>query len=445
LPELESFAPLRVVARVRPPRDAGAPACLQQLSATALQATLVEKNKLVRSEVRGAAPRQTTFISTRAFRFDAAFGPRASTGDVFGAEVLPLVERAAAGAHCCVLAYGATGSGKTHSLTGSPGAADAFGIMHMAAVELCDRVAAENEAAAAGAGAAAPPPPPLSIYVTGAEVYQEELLDLGAGRAKRLTTTTLRRVPVASGSPGELVDAVEGFIARRAAGATNKNEHSSRSHAVYTVALERRGEPAGALALVDLAGAEYAAATEGREDVRRLEGGKNNLGLMTLKAAFRHVGAAAARAAGGARGGSGGGPEPPAPFSWHRSKLTAALRPFFTDAMGEMLMLITASPDAADAAQTAQSLEEGVLVAGRALEEKDVREAGPGPENRASFLRAGAGAGGGVRAGVAGVAGAGGAAGVGGAAMAGDGGKEAGAARAAQARAGPVVPLAGRR
>ena len=35
------------------------------------------------------------------------------------------------------------------------------------------------------------------------------LLDLGAGRAKRLTTTTLRRVPVASGSPGELVDAVE--------------------------------------------------------------------------------------------------------------------------------------------------------------------------------------------------------------------------------------------
>jgi hypothetical protein len=424
----ESYAPLRVVVRVRPPRDAGAPASLQQLSATALQSTLVEKNKLVRGEARGAAPRQTTFISTRPFRFDAVFGPRASTADVFGAEVLPLVERVAAGAHCCVLAYGATGSGKTHTLTGSPGAAGAFGVLHMAAVELCDRVAKERGALdSGGAGCGAAAAAPLSISVTGAEVYQEELLDLAAGRAKRLTTATLRRVPVASGSPGELVCAVEGFIARRASGATNKNEHSSRSHAVYTIALDRRGAPAGALALVDLAGAEYAAATEGREDVRRLEGGKNNLGLMTLKAAFRHVGAA--RAAGGAA-------DAPAPFSWHRSKLAAALRPFFTDAGGEMLMLITASPDAADASQAAQSLEEGVLVAGRELEPKDVREAGPGPENRATFLRAGAGSGGGGRAGAAAAA----------AAAAAGRNKEAGApSPPAGARPATAAPLAVRR
>ena len=33
------------------------------------------------------------------------------------------------------------------------------------------------------------------------------------------------------------------------------------------------GKPYASMALVDLAGAEYAAATEGKEDVRRLEGG----------------------------------------------------------------------------------------------------------------------------------------------------------------------------
>lgn len=55
---------------------------------------------------------------------------------------------------------------------------------------------------------------------------------------------------------------------------------------------------------------------------------------MTLKAALRHVGAVAARAA------AGGATDLPTPFSWHRSKLTVALRPFFTDAEGEMLMLI---------------------------------------------------------------------------------------------------------
>jgi hypothetical protein len=36
------------------------------------------------------------------------------------------------------------------------------------------------------------------------------------------------------------------------------------------------------------------------------------------------------------------------------TQLTAALRPFFTDAAGRVLLLITASPDAADAAQTSQ-------------------------------------------------------------------------------------------
>lgn len=47
--------------------------------------------------------------------------------------------------------------------------------------------------------------------------------------------------------------------------------------------------PVGTFGVCDLAGAEYAAATEGRDSERRLEGGRNNLGLMSLKAAFRCV------------------------------------------------------------------------------------------------------------------------------------------------------------
>ena len=440
----ERYAQLRVVARVRPPAAAappGAALCLQQLGAASLRATLVEKNKLVRGAARGEAPRTTTFLSARGFSFDAVFAPRAATAELFEAEVAPLCALAARGASCCVLAYGATGSGKTHTLTGSPhqaGGEGAFGLLHMVAVELCGAAGA-----AAGDG--------LGIYVTGGEVYQEELLDLGAAagnaKPKRLSTTTLRRVPIQSGSPGELVDAVERFVARRAAGATNKNETSSRSHAVFTIALERRGAPAGALALVDLAGAEYAAATEGRDDTRRLEGGKNNLGLMTLKAAFRHIGGVAARAAAGV--GAAAEPPlspPPPPFSWHRSKLTAALRPFFTDASGRMLMLITASPDAVDAAQTSQTLEEGVLVAGRVLEEKVVTEAvpvaaggpagaGAAPENgggKASFLRAGAGGAGVMRGGGGSGSGGGGAGGV---------KQAAGAPTARAARPGGTMPL----
>ncbi len=57
--------------------------CLAQLAPAVLQATLIEKNKLVRSSVRGQAPRSTTFQSTRTFEFDAAFPPAADTIDVF--------------------------------------------------------------------------------------------------------------------------------------------------------------------------------------------------------------------------------------------------------------------------------------------------------------------------------------------------------------------------
>jgi hypothetical protein len=42
------------------------------------------------------------------------------------------------------------------------------------------------------------------------------------------------------------------------------------------------------------------------------------------------------------------------------TQLTAALRPFFTDAAGRVLLLITASPDVADAAQTSQVRTKGI-------------------------------------------------------------------------------------
>jgi len=333
----------------------------------------------------------------------------------------------------------------------------------------------------------------------------ENLLDLGtAGGAKdrKLTAATLRRLPIASEGPDELIRTLESLARRRAEGATNKNEHSvraarrpgvndwthcccaslpqSRSHAVYCVHIEYRVPanaalrhvtppppcllggapespdvsvmPVGTFGVCDLAGAECesesggrgdnaselnhwqvrrrappltsgesveseshhwhvaalsadAAATEGREGERRLEGGRNNLGLMSLKAAFRSVRSvyqwatvmllsirnalhqlrctdrylgdcAAARAAM-----AGDGSPLPAlpPFSWSRSTPTRILRPFFTTPGSRLLLLVTASPDDADAAQTAQALTEGVLIAGRPLMPRSVVEVGPAP------------------------------------------------------------------
>lgn len=294
------------------------------------------------------------------------------------------------------------------------------GLMQMSATQLMTAVEQHNLKSAALEKKVGPRSPAVSylrVYVAAGEIYQEKLLDLGyppgGEKIRKLTATTLRRIPIASNSAEELIDTVEALIDRRAAGATNKNEHSSRSHAVYTINLQRitrataaeaikaREEegsgvsfqpdetggigsrsgpavegwltrPAGCLGLVDLAGAEYAAATEGCDDKRRLEGGANNLGLMSLKAAFRYLGEAQTAIAA-----AGAGNPKLLPFSWSRSSLTRILRPFFTTPGARLLMLVTASPEAQDTSQTQQALTEGVIISGRALGEKTVVDLGP--------------------------------------------------------------------
>jgi hypothetical protein len=45
------------------------------------------------------------------------------------------------------------------------------------------------------------------------------------------------RGPRAVRDADALIDAVEAMIVRRSAGATNKNAHSSRSHAIFTIGM----------------------------------------------------------------------------------------------------------------------------------------------------------------------------------------------------------------
>lgn len=453
--ELPAVESLRIVARVRPLlREARV--AVEQVGDAQLQVRAIEKNKLKRGLRKGDPPIVTTYESTQRFAFDALFWLDQPTGDVYEAEVAPLIDAVLGGANACLLAYGQTGSGKTFTLTGDPkkraaagaawgagfdagGASPHAGLMQMASEALMARIAEINDASSAAAAAPGKrgevqlQPQSLHVFVTAGEIYQEKLMDLGSigpdgVKAKKLTGATLRRIPIASGSSEELIDTLEALIDRRASGATNKNDHSSRSHAVYAVHVAQRrlvsaaeaahlcdevpyatfapvgrgpgaaaataaavaaglgrdagwvSLPVGSLGLVDLAGAEYASATEGCEETRRLEGGKNNLGLMSLKAAFKHVGDVAA---GRTR----------EPFSWYRSTLTRILKPFFVSPHSRLVMLVTASPEWGDAAQTAQALAEGVIIAGRPLEEKAVVELGPTADDRAGgFGRVPAGA-----------------------------------------------------
>ena len=61
------------------------------------------------------------FISHHKFIFDRVYSEAESGGDVYAAEVRPLVDRVVRGGHATVMMYGQTGSGKTHTVFGPPG------------------------------------------------------------------------------------------------------------------------------------------------------------------------------------------------------------------------------------------------------------------------------------------------------------------------------------
>jgi hypothetical protein len=227
---------VRVIARVRPPlRPAaikGEP-CVHILSRTSLQVTQTEKNTLKRGVRPGDPPTQVVYQSTQPFVFDRVYWTSDNTEALHAREVEPLVSAVLSGegTTALVLAYGQTGSGKTFTLTG--GRKEGMGVLQMAAEQIIASVSAGNGAGHAGR---------YAVFVTAGEIYMETLLDLGSDgdKERKLTAATLRRIPIVSDHAGELVSTLEALARRRAEGATNKNDHSSRSHAVYNIHLEYR-------------------------------------------------------------------------------------------------------------------------------------------------------------------------------------------------------------
>ena len=214
--------------------------------------------------------KQVLLARSRLFEFDHAFGPDASQQLVYDSCARGLVRAAFRGYNCTVMAYGQTGSGKTYSMGSSSNSGvseDALGIIPRVVRDLYAQVEI-----AAGRGVR------VETRVSYLEIYNEELRDLlhpsaaagaGAGAAGSLASTgsggggaagfgrgfapsqpssgiTIRE-DVAGGVvlTGVREERVESFadIARalhrggvgRTTGSTLMNQHSSRSHSIFTI------------------------------------------------------------------------------------------------------------------------------------------------------------------------------------------------------------------
>jgi kinesin family protein 1 len=198
----------------------------------------------------------------------------------------PLLDNAFQGYNNCIFAYGQTGSGKSYSMMGY---GKEIGIIPMICQDMFRKIEKIQEDGVTK----------CTVEVSYLEIYNERVRDLlnpstkGNLRVREHPSTgpyveDLAKLVVGSFQEIEhLMD--EGNKARTVA-ATNMNETSSRSHAVFTLMLTQKkkdvetkmeAEKVAKISLVDLAGSERATST-GATGARLKEGAEINRSLSTL-------------------------------------------------------------------------------------------------------------------------------------------------------------------
>ncbi|CAE6439474.1 unnamed protein product [Rhizoctonia solani] len=262
--------------------------------------------------IETALPQSTfgvyTPAPTRTYPFDRVFGPEADQALVYHDAVAPVLEEVLNGYNCTLFAYGQTGTGKTYTmqgdlsptLTGNP-SADA-GIIPRALHKLFLHL--ENSVS------------DYSVKVSFVELYNEELRDLLASEFKE-PSANAQPMGIASGQgtnglkifddaakkgtfiqgleeahvqdAKHAIDVLRKGSERRQIAATKFNDHSSRSHSIFTLTVHTKETSSdgndliktGKLNLVDLAGSENIGRS-GAENKRAREAGMINQSLLTL-------------------------------------------------------------------------------------------------------------------------------------------------------------------
>ena len=279
------------------------------------------------------------------FAFDRVFGGEAGQAEVFE-DIAHLVQSALDGYKVCIFAYGQTGSGKTYTMLGDDrrenenAGDDAKGLIPRCVERI---FAARDDGDDASR---------FDVTATMVEIYNEEIKDLLSDTtdetvkhevkhdARTGETSVTHAASIEVTSAREIDSLVRRAIAARTTRATKMNDHSSRSHMVFTLNLtgvDASGAPRrGVLNLVDLAGSERLSRTGATGD-RLKEAQSINKSLSALGDVI------AARA------------EKAAHVPYRNSKLTYLLQ----NALGgdaKTLMFANVSPVAESAQETLCSL-----------------------------------------------------------------------------------------
>ncbi|XP_031304844.1 kinesin-like protein KIF3A isoform X6 [Camelus dromedarius] len=271
----ESCDNVKVVVRCRPLNEREKSMCYKQAVSV--------------DEMRGTITVNKTDSSNeppKTFTFDTVFGPESKQLDVYNLTARPIIDSVLEGYNGTIFAYGQTGTGKTFTMEGVRAVPELRGIIPNSFAHIFGHIAkAEGDTR-------------FLVRVSYLEIYNEEVRDLlGKDQTQRLEVKERPDVGVYIKDLSAYVvnnaDDMDRIMTlghkNRSVGATNMNEHSSRSHAIFTITIEcsEKGVDGnmhvrmGKLHLVDLAGSERQAKT-GATGQRLREATKINLSLSTL-------------------------------------------------------------------------------------------------------------------------------------------------------------------
>uniref|UniRef100_A0A8C9AY73 Kinesin family member 13A n=1 Tax=Prolemur simus TaxID=1328070 RepID=A0A8C9AY73_PROSS len=228
------------------------------------------------------------------FAFDYCFWSmdESNTAKYAGQEVVfkclgeGILEKAFQGYNACIFAYGQTGSGKSFSMMGH---AEQLGLIPRLCCALFKRISLEQNESQT-----------FKVEVSYMEIYNEKVRDLLDPKGSRQSLKVREHKvlgPYVDGLSQLAVTSFEDIESlmsegnkSRTVAATNMNEESSRSHAVFNIIITQTlydlqsgnsGEKVSKVSLVDLAGSERVSKT-GAAGERLKEGSNINKSLTTL-------------------------------------------------------------------------------------------------------------------------------------------------------------------
>ncbi|KPA84571.1 putative OSM3-like kinesin [Leptomonas pyrrhocoris] len=221
------------------------------------------------------------------FAFDAVYNNTFTQRDIFLQEVQPLADAVLQGYNATVFAYGQSGSGKTHTMTGKLSQRDTWGMMP----QVVDYIFSEIKKLSSTTKT-------FKVKVSYVELYNGKSRDLLTTKQVNLEIkqNMAKNFYVKGAEMPEVTgfeEAIKWFNAgteRRQTASTDLNDTSSRSHSLFTVQIEQfdfENDPSSPIVMtskinvVDLAGSEKLSKTNATGETAK-EGCNINLSLSAL-------------------------------------------------------------------------------------------------------------------------------------------------------------------